>query len=248
MKSEAMVFLLLAVAAGPAAAKPAADPAAKPAAPKPLASKSAPKPVPGPTTQLAELGFYGDDASTASRPDPDSCPGASDGHELVGTRLGEWQLADWANTKGAAPTLASLRGRVVVVRFWTAGCPFCEKTLPALQKLADELGDKPVTIVGAFHGKPDSSAPDMRHPRELASKWGIHFPVALDRQWHTLRSWWLDGHHRHATSVTFVIGKDGRVVHVHPGPMFYPTTNPAESEINADYQALRKAVLAAAAR
>jgi thiol-disulfide isomerase/thioredoxin len=192
------------------------------------------------------MGYYGDEASAAARTDPASCPGAADGSELVGHPLREWQMAEWANTGGARPTLASLRGRVVVVRFWTAGCPFCEKTLPALQKLADELRDQPVTVIGAFHGKPDSSAPDLKKPLELARSWGVSFPIALDREWRTLRSWWLDGHHRHATSVTFVIGKDGRVVHVHPGPIFYPTDDPDQAEINQDYQALRSAVIAAA--
>lgn len=219
----------------------------------PPASASAPAatapPSVKPTTaadQLAELGYYGDEASASARTDPANCPGAADGSELVGQPLGEWQLTDWANTNGAAPTLTSLRGRVVVVRFWTAGCQFCEKTLPALQKLAEEVRDQPVTIIGAFHGKPDSSAPDIKKPLDVARSWGVAFPIALDRKWRTLRAWWLDGHHRHATSVTFVIGKDGRVVHIHPGPVFYPTDDPDQAEQNQDYQTLRNAVLAAA--
>jgi hypothetical protein len=54
-----------------------------------------------------------------------------------------------------------------------------------------------------------------------------------------------DGFHRHATSATFVIGKDGRIVHVHPGPVYYPSDDPRE-DANRDYLALRSAVLAAA--
>ncbi len=230
--------------AAPAAADPAGKPAATPprAAPRPVA-----RPAAAPSDQLDEMGYHGDEGYARVRRKKDTCDGNTDGRELVGTALPEWSLSDWANAKGAPPSLASLRGRVVVVRFWTAGCGFCEKTLPALQKLATELGDRPVTIVGAFHGKPDSSATDIRKPLEIVRSWRVTFPIALDRQWKTLRRWWLDGHHRHATSVTFVIGKDGRVVHVHPGPVFYPTDNPAEKGMDEDYQAVKKAILAALA-
>ena len=235
----ALSLLLVAAATAPdtASAKPAA------ASAKPAAASAKPAAA---SDQLDEMGYDGDEGFARVRRKKDTCDGNTDGHELVGTTVPEWSLSDWANQKGA-PSLASLRGRVVVVRFWTAGCPYCEKTLPALQKLAAELGDKPVTIIGAFHGKPDSSAPDIRKPLELARSWHVTFPIALDRQWKTLRRWWLDGHHRHATSVTFVIGKDGRVVHVHPGPVFYPTDNPAEKGMDEDYQAVKKAVLAAVA-
>lgn len=236
----ALPLLLLAVCAAPAAASPGGKPAA-PAA-KPGARSAA-----APSDQLAEMGYYGDEGYARVRGKKDACDGNTDGRELIGTSLPEWSLSDWANAKGAPPTLASLRGRVVVVRFWTAGCQFCEKSLPALQKLAAELGDRPVTVIGAFHGKPDSSAPDIRKPLAVARSWHVTFPIALDRQWKTLRRWWLDGHHRHATSVTFVIGKDGRVVHIHPGPVFYPTDNPAEKGMDEDYQAVKKAVLAAVA-
>jgi thiol-disulfide isomerase/thioredoxin len=226
---------------GVAPRAPSASPArAAPSTPSP-AAPAAPAGRP-PSDQLAELGYGGDPGSSHGK-----CPGAADGRELVGAQLPGWQLTDWANTAGRALDLASLRGRVVVVRFWTSGCQYCEKTLPALQKLSQELRGQPVTFVGAFHAKPVTSEQDLRRPLRVARAWGVTFPIAFDRDWRTLRAWWLDGFHRHATSVTFVIGKDGRVVHVHPGPVFYPTDDPDQAEINRDYQALRRAVIAAAA-
>lgn len=239
---------ILSIAACLAAAAPAAaSPGGKQAAAAKPAAKAGPRPPAAPSDQLDEMGYHGDEGYARVRGKKDTCDGDTDGRELVGAALPEWSLSDWANAKGAPPTLASLRGRVVVVRFWTAGCGFCEKTLPALQRLSAELGDRPLTVVGAFHGKPDSSAPDIEKPLAIARSWRVTFPIALDRQWKTLRRWWLDGHHRHATSVTFVIGKDGRVAHIHPGPVFYPTDNPAEKGMDEDYQAVKKAVLAALA-
>jgi peroxiredoxin len=103
--------------------------------------------------------------------------------------------------------------------------------------------------VGAFHGKPASSVTGIKGPAAIAKKWGVTFPIALDRDWQTLRSWWIDGaHHRHATSVTFVIGKDGKVAHVHPGPVFFPSQNPEDAQANRDFLAMQKAIRAALAR
>jgi thiol-disulfide isomerase/thioredoxin len=201
------------------------------------------RPSPAAQAELAALGYYSDDQAARMPPRaPDRQP--RDGAELVGRELSEWRLSDWVN--GPAPlSLAELRGRVVVIRFWTVGCPFCEKSMPALQKLADEFAGRPVTFIGAFHEKPVGSIPDMEKPLEVARSWGIRFPLAFDKDWRTLRAWWLDGHPRNATSVTFVLGRDGRVAHVHPGPEYFPSEDPADADENADFVALRAAVQAA---
>lgn len=195
---------------------------------------------------MAALGYYADEDARTVTARKAKCGGPADGSELVGEELGEWQLAGWANTGGASPTMASLRGRVVVVRFWTVGCPYCEETMPALQKLSEELRDQPVTFVGAFHAKPESSEADLKRPLEAIRDWKVSFPLAIDREWRTLRSWWLERGHRHASSVTFVLGKDGRVVHVHPGPTYFPSNDPAQADANRDYLALRNAIVEAA--
>jgi len=82
----------------------------------------------------------------------------------------------------------------------------------------------------------------MEQPAKLAREWGVTFPVALDREWRTLRAWWLKGSPRNATSVTFVIGKDGRIAFVHPGPEFYASDDPAKARQDGDYRAVRAAI------
>src|SRR5262245_46755329 len=52
---------------------------------------------------------------------------------LVGTTPPEWQVERWLNSPPL--TLAGLRGKVVLVRWWTAGCPYCSATAPALREL-----------------------------------------------------------------------------------------------------------------
>lgn len=63
--------------------------------------------------------------------------------------------------------------------------------------------------------------------------------------WKTVRSWWLDGNRTAATSASFVIDGDGRIVHIHPGPMFYPSGAPADAEYDRDFRAIREAILEA---
>src|SRR5262249_59430975 len=79
---------------------------------------------------------------------------AATGPLAVGDAARPWRLADWS---GSEPLdLEDLRGRVVVVRFWTDGCPYCARTLPALGALAEEFRDRPLTSVGLYHPKPPS--------------------------------------------------------------------------------------------
>ncbi len=193
-----------------------------------------------PAGQLAELGFYAEDSPEAKLEPSEDGRTAEDVRGLVGTVLPEWTFAAWAN--GPALTLGGLRGRVVVIRFFTAGCPFCEASMPALAALAKELRDQPVTFVGAFHAKPARPTPPRERALALVKQWGVEFPIAFDDDWRTLRAWYLDGHPRPATSVTFVIDRAGRVAHVHPGPVYFPSSDPADAEANRDYLALRAAI------
>jgi thiol-disulfide isomerase/thioredoxin len=163
-----------------------------------------------------------------------------DGSELVGTAAKPWHFVDWAH--GPPLDLAQLRGRVAVVRFWTNGCHFCEATLPALQRLAKAFPAEEVVFIAAFHAKPKGSRYDAAEMVKVAEGYGVTFPIAFDPEWRTLDAWYLNGFHRPATSTTFVIGRDGRIAHVHPGPMFFPSDDPKDQKENADYLAMKRAI------
>lgn len=163
-----------------------------------------------------------------------------DGRELVGTPAKPWRFVDWSHSEPLA--LDQLRGRVVVVRFWTNGCPFCERTLPAIQRLASEFPANDVVFVAAFHAKPKGTGYDAPAMVKLAEGMGVTFPIAFDPRWQTLDDWYMTGFRRRATSVTFVIGRDGKIAHIHPGPMFFPSDDPASAKENADFTAVRDAI------
>ena len=169
----------------------------------------------------------------------------ADPYYLVGQRASEWDVGEWANTSRQAIDLADLKGRVVVVHWWTDDSDYSAKTLSVLQKLADEFSGRPVQFVGLYHSKGSYVDKDWRIAVQQANAWGVDIPIAYDRDWRTLNDWWRSRLNYLPTTPTFVINGDGRIVHLHPGPVFYPTDDPLKWQCNEDYLALRAAILKA---
>jgi peroxiredoxin len=138
--------------------------------------------------------------------------------KLIGTTPPEWQLERWLSS--TPRTLASLRGSVVLVRWWTAECPYCSTSAPALRAFDRTYGPRGLEVIGVYHHKEDTPF-DPAVYEETARKYGFTFPVAFDPDWKTLKSWMRDRAGNAVstgwTSVTFVLDKQGVVRHVHPG-------------------------------
>jgi peroxiredoxin len=103
-----------------------------------------------------------------------------------------------------------LKGKVVVVRWWTNGCSLCSTSAPALADLA-----RKATVVAVYHPKPprDVAADDVR---AWAKKIGMPGALAVDRDWKVLDRWMAPGK-RAFTSLTFVLDRKGKVRYVHSG-------------------------------
>ena len=101
-----------------------------------------------------------------------------EGMELIGRAAPPWRVEHWINS--ASLELAALRGRVVLVRFWTApDCPFCSASAPALNDFHARYARRGLTVVGFYHHKalsPLDPAAVERHVRLF----GFRFPVAID--------------------------------------------------------------------
>ena len=138
--------------------------------------------------------------------------------KLIGTTPPEWHVTGWMNSP--ALRLADLRGKVVLVRWWTAPeCPYCRATAPALNEFYDQYHAKGLEVVGFYHHKSEEPLqPAM--VKKYASNFGFQFPVAIDPEWKTLHQWWLDGAKRDFTSVSFLIEKHGVIRHIHPGGQY----------------------------
>jgi peroxiredoxin len=143
-------------------------------------------------------------------------PPAPEGGELLGSRPPEWEVEGWVRSPPLR--LADLRGKAVLVRWWTGPeCPFCRASAPALRRLHEVYARRGLVVIGFYHHK--SAAPlDPGRVAAYADELGFTFPLAIDREWRTLRRWWLDGSaERSFTSVSFLLDRGGVIRWIHPG-------------------------------
>src|SRR5262249_24322652 len=89
---------------------------------------------------------------------------------------------DWFNTPGNRPlTLKGLRGRVVLVDFWTYTCINCIRTLPYLEAWDRAYRTDGLTIVGV-HSPEFTFEHDAGNVRNAIKTDGIKYPVVQDNK------------------------------------------------------------------
>ena len=159
----------------------------------------------------------------------------SAGSDRIGVAAPPFDFDGWLNS--APLSLEDLRGRVVLVRWWTDTCPFCASSAPALRALHEQYSDRGLTVIGVFHPKAgrDDSLDVARVQRAVESRQFL-FPVAIDWDWRnrTLKEWWLTGPERPATSVTFLVDKAGVIQFVHPGMEYHDDSGDEEHKMCVD--------------
>ncbi|MEU6645017.1 NHL domain-containing thioredoxin family protein [Saccharomonospora sp. NPDC046836] len=122
--------------------------------------------------------------------------------ELAGTA--------WLNTGGKRIQLAELRGKIVLLDFWTSGCINCLHVLYELRPLEDEFADVLVTI--GVH------SPKFQHEGETGAieaaveRYGVHHPVLNDPDMTTWQQYAVK-----AWPTLVVVDPEGYVVHVAAG-------------------------------
>lgn len=146
----------------------------------------------------------------------------SAGSDRIGVAAPSFGFDAWLNSQPLS--LEDLKGRVVLVRWWTDTCPFCASSAPALRAIHEQYSLLGLTLVGVFHPKAGrDDRLDVERVRRAVESRGFDFPVAIDWNWRTgtLQDWWLTGPDRPATSVTFLLDKSGVIQYVHPGMEYH---------------------------
>lgn len=160
--------------------------------------------------------------------------------ELLGQPARAWSFDRWVDS--APLTLASLRGKVVLVRWFNTGCRYCGNTLPSLEALRTRYAGQGLVVVGVFHPKPIHHVTDA-FVRRTARKLGFNGPLAVDEQWTTLNRWWLANHpDRNWTSVSFLIDRDGIVRWAQGGGEYHPSQDPRHAACDASYAELERTI------
>jgi thiol-disulfide isomerase/thioredoxin len=118
----------------------------------------------------------------------------------------------WFNTPGGRPlTLAGLRGRVVLVDFWTYTCINCIRTLPYMRAWDAAYRSRGLTIVGV-HTPEFQFEHDAGNVRDAIAQNRLRYPVAQDNDYKTWNAWG-----NQYWPADYLVDAKGRVRYVHFG-------------------------------
>jgi len=118
-------------------------------------------------------------------------------------------ISNWFNS--APLNMASLRGKVVLVDFWTYGCVNCVNTLPHVTELYAKYKDRGLVVVGIH-------TPEFPFERSAANvqaalkRHGIIYPVAQDNDSATWNAW-----RNQYWPAQYIVDQSGKIVYQHDG-------------------------------
>jgi thiol-disulfide isomerase/thioredoxin len=128
----------------------------------------------------------------------------------------------WFNTPGGGPlSLKALRGKVVLVDFWTYTCINCLRTLPYLEAWDARYRHDGLVIVGV-HSPEFPFEQDAGNVAAAISREGIRYPVAQDNALKTWNAWG-----NQYWPADYLIDAKGEVRDVHFGEGAYDRTEMA---------------------
>jgi len=118
-------------------------------------------------------------------------------------------ITNWFNS--APLDIASLRGKVVLVDFWTYGCVNCVNTLPHVTALYEKYRDRGLVVVGV-HTPEFPFERSAGNVQAALKRHGITYPVAQDndsRTWNAYRNqYW---------PAQYIVDQNGKIVFEHAG-------------------------------
>jgi cytochrome c biogenesis protein CcdA/thiol-disulfide isomerase/thioredoxin len=129
----------------------------------------------------------------------------------------------------------ALRGKVVVVDFWTYSCVNCLRTLPYVRAWYDKYKDQGLVVVGV-HAPEFAFEKDVGNVRRAVKDLGVDYPVALDNNyaiWRAFDNQYWPAH--------YFIDAEGRIRHHHFGEGDYAGSEAVIQELLAEAGATRVA-------
>ncbi|RUL77587.1 cytochrome c biogenesis protein DipZ [Dyella choica] len=132
----------------------------------------------------------------------------------------------WLN--GPVLTTQSLRGKVVLVDFWTYSCINCIRALPYVRGWADKYKDHGLVVIGV-HAPEFAFEKDPRNVSNAVKNLGVDYPVALDNSyiiWKGFDNEYWPAH--------YFVDAQGRIRHHHFGEGGYEQSEDVIRELLAE--------------
>jgi len=118
-------------------------------------------------------------------------------------------IAQWLNSPPLS--MASLRGKVVLIDFWTYSCINCVRTVPQVAQWHERYKDQGLVVVGV-HTPEYGFERSTDNVRAALQRLGIRYPVAQDNGYQTWNAW-----HNRYWPAQYLVDREGRVVMRHVG-------------------------------
>jgi len=125
-------------------------------------------------------------------------------------------ITAWINSSPIE--ISQLKGKVILIDFWTYSCINCMRTLPYLKDWYAKYHDKGFEIIGV-HSPEFDFEKNLENVKNAVTQDGIQYPVALDNNFAT----WRNFSNRYWPA-HYLIDKNGNVVYEHFGEGEYAET------------------------
>jgi cytochrome c biogenesis protein CcdA/thiol-disulfide isomerase/thioredoxin len=132
-------------------------------------------------------------------------------------------ISHWLNSNPL--TISQLKGKVVLVDFWTYSCINCIRTLPYVTGWYNTYHDKGFVVVGV-HTPEFAFEKDTANVQDAIERFGIKYPVAQDNDYGT----W-NAYNNEYWPAEYLINQNGEIVHEHFGEGDYDVTENAIREL-----------------
>lgn len=126
---------------------------------------------------------------------------------------------EWFNSEPLK--VSDLKGKVVLIDFWTYTCINCQRTLPYLKNWHEKYKDNGLVIIGV-HTPEFEFEKDVSNVKKAVSDFGIKYPVVQDNNFDT----W-NNYQNHYWPAKYLIDKNGSIVYSHFGEGDYNETEKA---------------------
>ncbi len=136
----------------------------------------------------------------------------------------------WLNTGGTPYTLADLRGRIVILDFWTFCCINCLHVLDELRKL--ERGHRDTVVVIGVHSPKFVHEAEHEAVADAVERYGVEHPVLDDPELATWKQYAV-----RAWPTLVVIDPEGYVVAQHAGEGHVHAIERLVTELEAEHAA-----------
>jgi cytochrome c biogenesis protein CcdA/thiol-disulfide isomerase/thioredoxin len=128
-------------------------------------------------------------------------------------------IGQWLNTPGGAPVpIPSLRGKVVLVDFWTYSCINCQRSIPHVEAWSKAYQDAGLQVIGV-HTPEFQFEHDAGNVSAAIRRMGITYPVPLDNMTSTFTAY-----RNQYWPAEYLIDATGQVRHISFGEGHYDQT------------------------